>query len=59
MGALMRKSTKKELVNKLLDAMFSNVRHPCPVEREVFLICLMSVFSLCCRECSCLSNFLC
>jgi len=36
MGALMRKSTKKELVNKLLDAMFANIRHVCPVEREVF-----------------------
>ena len=37
MGALMRKSTRKELVNKLLDAMFSNVRHNCPVEREVLI----------------------
>jgi len=31
----MRKSTKKELVNKLLDAVFATVKHSDPVEREV------------------------
>jgi len=37
MGALMRKATRKELVNKLLDAMFTNIKHSCAVEREVFI----------------------
>jgi len=37
MGALMRKSTKKELVNKVLDAMFMNIKHSCTMEREVIL----------------------
>jgi len=55
----MRKSTRKELVNKLLDAMFANVRHNCPVEREVFapLFCVYFVYDaadvhlilLCCK----------
>jgi len=35
MGALMRKSTRKDLINKLLDAMFFNIKHSCPMEREV------------------------
>jgi hypothetical protein len=34
-GALMRKSTKRELVNKLLDAVFANVKHSDCTEREV------------------------
>jgi len=33
----MRKATRKELVNKLLDAMFTNIKHSCAVEREVFI----------------------
>jgi len=43
MGALMRKSTRKEFVNKLLDAMFVSVKHSCPLEREVFISLCYSV----------------
>ena len=31
----MRKSSKKDLVNKLIDAVFANVRHSNQLERDV------------------------
>ncbi|XP_077982268.1 maestro heat-like repeat-containing protein family member 1 [Glandiceps talaboti] len=34
MGVVMRKSTKKDLVKKLLDVLFSTVKHPSQFERE-------------------------
>ena len=46
MGVLMRKATQRQFVQKLLDTMFSTVKHSNQVEREVCIYQFMYTYCI-------------